>query len=216
MFTGLQAHASSDPWMGRNALDAHDPAVHLGRPVAPAAPPDARASTGSSRRAGRPPTSSRTGPSAWFMIRSDDQADYEAMRARFRDAVRGGRPRDRHDRRGRRSPVRATTMRNNRGPGRAVPGQHGRLRHRGPGRRPERRQHGHGQRQLGLPDDPPGPGDRAGGHARPLDPVPRRGRHAAGRRDDAAGGDARRPDGATTCSPTRRSSRPPGGSSAPD
>ena len=71
-------------------------------------------------------------------------------------------------------------MRNNRGPRRALPGQHGGLRHRGPGRRPERRQHRHGQRQLGLPDDPPGPRDRAGGHARPLDPVPRRRRRRRG------------------------------------
>ena len=114
-----------------------DPAVHLGRAVAPAAPADARASTGSSARAARPPTSSRTGPSAWFMIRSDDEADYETMRDRFRELCEAaalatdttvevtfsGR---------------ARTMRNNRGPGRAVPGQHGRLRHRRPGRRPER------------------------------------------------------------------------------
>ena len=36
----------------------------------------------------------------------------------------------------------------------------------------------------------------------------------AGRRDDPARGDARRPDAPTSCSPTRRSSRPPGASSA--
>ena len=40
VFTGLQSHASSDPWRGKNALDALDRAVHLGRAVAPAAPPD--------------------------------------------------------------------------------------------------------------------------------------------------------------------------------
>ena len=80
------------------------------------------------------------------------------------------------------------------GPGRALPGQHGRLRHRGPGRRRERRQHGHGQRQLGLPDDPPRPRDRAEGtpgHSilfRDAAVTP------AGRRGDAARRDARRPD----------------------
>ena len=40
VFTGLQAHASSEPWMGRNALDALIIAVHLGRAVAPAAASD--------------------------------------------------------------------------------------------------------------------------------------------------------------------------------
>ena len=40
-----------------------DPAVHLGRAVAPAAPTRRPASTGSSARAARRPTSSRTGPS---------------------------------------------------------------------------------------------------------------------------------------------------------
>ena len=40
VFTGLQSHAAADPWKGRNALDAHDHAVQLGRPVAAAAPPE--------------------------------------------------------------------------------------------------------------------------------------------------------------------------------
>ena len=44
-------------------------------------------------------------------------------------------------------------------PRRALPREHGRLRHRRHGRRPECRQHRHGQRQLGLPDHPPGPRD---------------------------------------------------------
>ena len=39
MFTGLQAHASSDPWRGKNALDALIP-LFSGRAVAAAAPPD--------------------------------------------------------------------------------------------------------------------------------------------------------------------------------
>ena len=40
VFTGLQAHASSDPWTGRNALDALILLFTLGRAVAPAAPAD--------------------------------------------------------------------------------------------------------------------------------------------------------------------------------
>ena len=59
---------------------------------------------------------------------------------------------------------------------------------------PELGQHGHGQRQLGLPDDPPGAVDRRRGNAGPLDPLPGRRRDAARRRDDPARGDARRPD----------------------
>ncbi len=61
VFHGLQSHASSDPWMGRNALDAlillfvrsGCGASSSGRPPG---------STGSSARAARPPTSSRSGP----------------------------------------------------------------------------------------------------------------------------------------------------------
>ena len=49
-----------------------------------------------------------------------------------------------------------------------------------------------GQRELVLPDDPPRAGDRAGGHAGPFDPVPRRCRDPGRRRDDAPGRDARR------------------------
>ena len=60
VFTGLQSHASSDPWRGKNALDALILLFtsvglwrqQLHRP---------RGSTASSARAGRRPTSSRTG-----------------------------------------------------------------------------------------------------------------------------------------------------------
>lgn len=86
-FTGLQSHASSDPWLGRNALDAMillfnsvglwrqqlrpDTRVHgiitdggLAANIIPA------------RTAGR------------FMIRAADQDTYDAMRLRFEDLVR--------------------------------------------------------------------------------------------------------------------------------
>ena len=60
VFHGLQAHASSDPWKGRNALDAMIllfSSVGLWRQQLRPTP----ASTGSSARAARPRTSSRTG-----------------------------------------------------------------------------------------------------------------------------------------------------------
>ena len=51
----------------------------------------------------------------------------------------------------------ATTMINNPVLAERFRANMARLRHRRPGRRPQRRQHRHGQRQLGLPDDPPRP-----------------------------------------------------------
>ena len=147
VFTGLQSHASSDPWRGKNALDALIllfTSVGLWRQQLR---PTARVH-GIIREGGTAANIIPDRTSAWFMIRSDDEADYEAMRDRFRELCEaaalatdttvevtfsGG----------------ARTMRNNRRPGRAVPGQHGRLRDRGPGRRPERRLDRHGQRQLG-------------------------------------------------------------------
>lgn len=87
-FSGLQAHAASDPWMGRNALDAL--VLLFG-------------SIGLWRQQLRP--SSRVhgivlegGTAAniiperavgRFMLRSDDQAYYEGMRERFEQLCRG-------------------------------------------------------------------------------------------------------------------------------
>ena len=62
-YTGLQAHASSEPWLGKNALDALIllfTSIGLWRQQFLAM----RGSTGSCWRAGRHRTSSRTGPSA--------------------------------------------------------------------------------------------------------------------------------------------------------
>jgi amidohydrolase len=87
-FTGLQSHAASDPWLGRNALDALIllfQSVGLWRQQLK---PDARvhgivleggtaANIIPDRAVGR------------FMLRSTDQADFEAMQARFRAMVRG-------------------------------------------------------------------------------------------------------------------------------
>ena len=201
VFTGLQSHASSDPWRGKNALDAMIvlfTSVGLWRQQLH---PTARVH-GIIQEGGTAANIIPDRTSAWFMLRSADEATTarcgtgsaqmcEAAALATDTTVEvtfsGRRPDDAQQPR----------------PGRAVPGQHGRLRHRRPGRRPQRRLDRHGQRELGLPDHPPRPGDRAGGHARPLDPVPRRGRHPARRRDDAAGRDARRPD-------RRRAVRGPG------
>jgi amidohydrolase len=82
VFTGLQAHASADPWKGKNALDAMIALF---------------ASVGLWRQQLRPTarvhgiitdggTAANIIPErtvAWFMLRSDDQADYDEMKRRF-------------------------------------------------------------------------------------------------------------------------------------
>ena len=82
-FTGLQSHASSDPWMGRNALDALIGlfvSVGLWRQQLR---PTARVH-GIIRDGGTAANIIPDRTSAWFMIRSDNEPEYEAMRERFR------------------------------------------------------------------------------------------------------------------------------------
>jgi amidohydrolase len=82
VFTGLQAHASSDPWMGRNALDALIAlftSVGLWRQQLR---PTARVH-GIIREGGTAANIIPDRTSAWFMIRSDDLDEYRRMRARF-------------------------------------------------------------------------------------------------------------------------------------
>ena len=84
VFTGLQSHASSDPWRGKNALDALIllfNSVGLWRQQLK---PTARVH-GIVREGGTAANIIPDRASAWFMIRSDDEADYGAMRDRFRD-----------------------------------------------------------------------------------------------------------------------------------
>ncbi|MBI3749193.1 MAG: M20 family metallopeptidase [Chloroflexi bacterium] len=83
VFTGLQAHASSDPWMGRNALDALISlftSVGLWRQQLR---PTARVH-GIVREGGTAANIIPDRASAWFMIRSDDETEYVKMRDRFR------------------------------------------------------------------------------------------------------------------------------------
>ncbi|MEX1169950.1 MAG: M20 family metallopeptidase [Chloroflexota bacterium] len=82
VFTGLQSHASSDPWMGRNALDALISlfvSVGLWRQQLR---PTARVH-GIIREGGTAANIIPDRTSAWFMIRADNDAEYERMRERF-------------------------------------------------------------------------------------------------------------------------------------
>jgi amidohydrolase len=83
VYTGLQAHASSDPWRGKNALDALIllfTSVGLWRQQLR---PTARVH-GIIREGGTAANVIPDRTAAWFMIRSDNEADYEVMRDRFR------------------------------------------------------------------------------------------------------------------------------------
>jgi metal-dependent amidase/aminoacylase/carboxypeptidase family protein len=82
VFRGLQAHASSDPWKGRNALDAIIllfSSVGLWRQQLR---PSSRVH-GIIREGGTAANIIPDRTAAWFMLRSDDRADYDQMRATF-------------------------------------------------------------------------------------------------------------------------------------
>jgi amidohydrolase len=83
VFTGLQSHAASEPWEGRNALDAMISlfvSVGLWRQ---GLPPHCRVH-GIIQEGGTAANIIPDRTRAWFMIRSADQAFYEVMKARFR------------------------------------------------------------------------------------------------------------------------------------
>jgi amidohydrolase len=83
VFHGLQSHASSEPWEGRNALDAMIAlfsSVGLWRQQLP---PHCRVH-GIIQEGGTAANIIPDRTRAWFMIRSADQAYYEVMKARFR------------------------------------------------------------------------------------------------------------------------------------
>ena len=85
-FTGLQAHAASDPWKGRNALDAMVllfSSIGLWRQQLPQ---EARVH-GIITEGGTAANIIPDRTVARFMIRSTDQAVYERMRERFRAMV---------------------------------------------------------------------------------------------------------------------------------
>ena len=87
-FTGLQSHAASDPWKGRNALDAMITlftSVGLWRQQLR---PTARVH-GIIQEGGTAANIIPDRTRAWFMVRSDDDADFQAMQVRFRDLCEG-------------------------------------------------------------------------------------------------------------------------------
>ena len=121
-FTGLQAHAASRPVARPQRARRDGPALQLGRPVAAAAARRMPASTASSPRAARRPTSSPTGRSAVHdpqhrpgLLRVDAPAVPRAWSRR--PAWRPARGGDRLQRR----PRRSEGQRHARG---RVPGQH--------------------------------------------------------------------------------------------
>jgi amidohydrolase len=82
VFTGLQAHAASDPWKGRNALDAMITlfsSVGLWRQQLR---PTSRVH-GIIKEGGTAANIIPDRARAWFMLRSNDQEYYEEMKARF-------------------------------------------------------------------------------------------------------------------------------------
>jgi amidohydrolase len=88
VFSGLQAHASSDPWRGKNALDAMIllfSSVGLWRQQLR----DGARVHGIIQEGGTAPNIIPERTKAWFMLRSPDQGDYERMKARFRELVDG-------------------------------------------------------------------------------------------------------------------------------
>jgi amidohydrolase len=82
-FSGVASHAASDPWSGRNALDAMIAlfvSVGLWRQQLPT---HCRVH-GIIQEGGTAANIIPSRTKAWFMIRSADQAYYEVMKARFR------------------------------------------------------------------------------------------------------------------------------------
>jgi amidohydrolase len=84
VFHGLQAHAAADPWKGRNALDAMIllfSSVGLWRQQLH---PDNRVH-GIIQEGGTAANIIPDRTKAWFMLRSPEAAEYERMKARFRE-----------------------------------------------------------------------------------------------------------------------------------
>jgi amidohydrolase len=82
VFTGLQAHAASDPWKGRNALDAMIMLFNSVGLWRQQLRPTARVH-GIIKEGGTAANIIPDRATAWFMLRSDDRAYYEEMKARF-------------------------------------------------------------------------------------------------------------------------------------
>jgi amidohydrolase len=88
VFSGLQAHAASDPWKGRNALDAMITLFSTVGLWRQQLRPDARVH-GIIQEGGTAANIIPDRTKAWFMLRSPDQAYYEEMKERFRALAEG-------------------------------------------------------------------------------------------------------------------------------
>ena len=88
VFHGLQAHASADPWRGRNALDAMVLLFNSVGLLRQQLRPDARVH-GIIQEGGTAANIIPERTRAWFMLRSPDQPYYEEMKTRFRALVEG-------------------------------------------------------------------------------------------------------------------------------
>ena len=88
VFSGLQAHAASDPWKGRNALDALITLFHSVGLWRQQLRPSTRVH-GIIREGGTAANIIPERASAWFMLRSDDQAYYEEIKSRFTEMCEG-------------------------------------------------------------------------------------------------------------------------------
>ena len=170
-FHGRQAHAASEPWMGRNALDALIllfSSVGLWRQQLR---PDVRVH-GIVQEGGTAANIIPSRSKAWFMVRSPRQDEYLEMRDRFREMCEAAATST-----GCTVEIEFDGRRLDHEPqpdaGRPVRGEHGGVRRPGPPAVRQSRQQRHGQRQPGPPDDPSVDRDLRGGRARPLDRVPR-------------------------------------------
>jgi amidohydrolase len=88
IFNGLQAHAASDPWQGRNALDAMITLFSTVGLWRQQLRPDTRVH-GIIQEGGTAANIIPDRTRAWFMLRSPDQAYYETMKERFQALAEG-------------------------------------------------------------------------------------------------------------------------------
>ena len=193
VFKGRAAHAASDPWEGKNALDALIAlfvSVGLWRQQLPT---HCRVH-GIVQEGGTAANIIPDRTRAWFMIRSANQRFYDEVdEAAVPPAVRSGRHGGRCRGGGRVLGLRVHDEAQPRPRG-LLERQRGRLWDPRRGHGPDVRFDGHGQRVVGHPGDPPGSLHLRRADLRALDGLQGGGREPARRPDRAPGGHPRRPD----------------------
>ena len=196
IFKGTQSHAASDPWKGRNALDAMIAlfvSVGLWRQQLP---PDCRVH-GIIQEGGTAANIIPDRTRAWFMIRSADQHFYDTvMRDRFSPAVPRRRPRPRTSRWRSSSRAARRTMKHNRALAERWIANARAYGIEDEGMDPSSGSPTWPTSRGSFPTIHPELVDHRRAHGRPHDRVPRRRREPQGGPHDAPGRDARRADGA--------------------